>query len=210
MNPLKDLLNKMLTNEQKTELKAQLVKFNVTPVQNAAPVAPVAAAPASTPPAEPSSTGGTLQSGEAVKWDTPTLTTGSKVVVVTPDGELPLPDGEYTLDNGSTFEIMNGAVTEVAPGGEVEVPSEMPMAAADPNDARITALEAQVAQLTEMCNTLKTNHSAQFSDVTKDVDNMKEFFNSLLDTPTAAPIESQIDKTRTKNQIKINRINNLF
>ena len=77
-NPLKDLLNKMLTPEQKAELKAHVEKFNV-----AAPVtAPVVQ--------EPVKMGGEtkLVDGTVVKYDTPTLAVGSVVTIVTPDGEV--------------------------------------------------------------------------------------------------------------------------
>lgn len=215
-NPIKDLLNKYLTNEQKIELKAQIEKFNVAPIQNAAP----STTPAAPTTPDASSQSGKLQDGTEVKWDTPTLSVGSKVTVVTPNGEVPIPDGEYTLDNGSTFEVTNGAVTEVAPGGEVEAPEavapEMAAAPVTPNpdplapangtdenpntESRLVALETAMKQcldmISKMGNPAQMNQvfSEQIEAVKTDLNNVKEVFNSLLDVSTAAPIEKPITK----------------
>jgi len=78
----KEAVNKILSVEQKTELK-ELFSFN-TPV-------PVVA-PENTPVAEPVVMGeAKLVDGTIVKYDTPELVIGSMITVVTPDGEFPAP-----------------------------------------------------------------------------------------------------------------------
>lgn len=53
------------------------------------------------------------------------LAEGTEVKVISEEGEVPIPDGEYEMENGSTFTTKNGVVepltpAEEAPEGEAE------------------------------------------------------------------------------------------
>jgi len=73
----------------------------------------------------------TLVDGTVVKVEGDSLVEGAKVVVVTPDAELPAPDGVHELKDGTKIETKDGMITmvmevmeDVIEGEEPEVPSE--------------------------------------------------------------------------------------
>jgi len=186
MNPIKDLFKKainMLPADEQKELYAQLEKFNMP-----APVAPVAAAPVQM--------GGEakLSDGTVVKYDTPALAVGSMITVVTPEGELPAPNGEHTLEDGTKIETVDGKVTSVeAP--EMETPA--PVAQSAPVVPTLpAAFETEVkenfASVKKENETLKaelSKNAEAIASISKDVEAMKSFFNSLMEVPTAKPVE---------------------
>ena len=117
----KEAVNKILSAEQKAELKG-LFTFNTpTPVVE----------PENTPVAEPVVMGeAKLVDGTIVKYDTPELVIGSMITVVTPDGEFPAPAGKHTLENGTVVTVdETGKVIEIATKEE-ETPEVVVEAAA--------------------------------------------------------------------------------
>jgi hypothetical protein len=88
----------------------------------------------------------TLKDGTKVMIDTDAPAVGSKVDVVTDAGNVPAPDGEYDLEDGSKIVVVGGIITEVKPT-EVE-PIEA--AASNPIEDRLAALEARLVACEEM------------------------------------------------------------
>ena len=68
----------------------------------------------------------TLDSGQEIQTDAEAFAVGVSVFVVNDEGEqIPLPDGEYTLQDGSMLVVAEGAVTEVKEAeAEAEVEAE--------------------------------------------------------------------------------------
>lgn len=61
----------------------------------------------------------TLDSGQEIQTDAEAFAVGVAVFVVNDEGEqIPLPDGEYTLQDGSMLVVAEGAVTEVNEASE--------------------------------------------------------------------------------------------
>lgn len=57
-----------------------------------------------------------LQDGSAkLVWDGDSLTQGVEVMIETPDGFLPAPDGVHTLEDGTAIEVAGGIVAAVKP-----------------------------------------------------------------------------------------------
>jgi len=101
----KEAVNKILSAEQKAELKG-LFTFN-TPVPVIEPENTLVAEPVAMGEAK-------LMDGTVVKYDTPELVIGSMITVVTPDGEFPAPVGEHTLENGTVVTVdETGKVIEI-------------------------------------------------------------------------------------------------
>src|SRR6056300_1091368 len=56
----------------------------------------------------------TLDSGQEIQTDAEAFAVGVAVFVVNDEGEqIPLPDGEYTLEGGAVLVVAEGAVSEV-------------------------------------------------------------------------------------------------
>tara|TARA_R110002126_G_scaffold62270_1_gene160457 strand:+ start:5107 stop:5721 length:615 start_codon:yes stop_codon:yes gene_type:complete len=60
----------------------------------------------------------TLESGEAVRA-IPTLAVGSVMSLISPDGDIPAPDGSHTLVDGTQVVVLDGIISEVV---ESEIP----------------------------------------------------------------------------------------
>lgn len=180
-NPLKDLLNEMLTPEQKTKLKSHL-KFEEAPKPEE-PVAPVAE--------EKKMAEATLEDGTVIKYDTEVLAVGSMVSVVTPDGELPAPNGTHTLSDGTVIEVMDGKVVALTPV-EVVAPVE-PVAPVSDMAVQFSKIEKENETLKSELSNLKSEIEKQ----SKEVEAIKSFFKDLLEVPTEKPVEKvhKVDKT---------------
>lgn len=63
-----------------------------------------------------------------INFDGDTIATGLAVTMTAPDGsELPLPDGEYSLEGGMNISVMGGLVEEVSTAKEEATDTETPM-----------------------------------------------------------------------------------
>lgn len=79
-----------------------------------------------------------LADGTAIMIQGDSLVAGAIVSVMTEAGEAPLPDGEYTLEDGTVFEVAGGSVAEVkAPAATAE--EGMAQEGAAPNAAAAPA-----------------------------------------------------------------------
>lgn len=194
----KEAVNKILSAEQKAELKG-LFTFN-TPV-------PVVE-PENTPVAEPVVMGeAKLVDGTIVKYDTPELVIGSMLTVVTPDGEFPAPAGEHTLENGTVVTVdETGKVIEIATKEE-ETP-EVVVEAAAPVAMAVTPEEKQ-AIMDEVMAIFEPRIKALEDAIlvsqaaSSELKNKFSEFGKLLDLPTNEPTKVIENKFQSKlNKIK--------
>jgi len=66
------------------------------------------------------------EDGQAT-FESDNFAVGEAVFIVTPDGNIPCPEGEFALENGNTMTVdANGTIVEIATKGE-EAPEEEPM-----------------------------------------------------------------------------------
>jgi len=195
----KEAVNKILSVEQKTELK-ELFTFN-TPV-------PVVA-PENTPIAEPVAMGeAKLMDGTIVKYDTPELVIGSMITVVTPDGEFPAPAGEHTLENGTVVTVdETGKVIEIATKEE-ETPEAPEVAPVTPAAMAVTPEEKQ-AIIDEVVAMFEPRIKALEDAIlvsqasTSELQSKFSEFGKLLDLPTNEPTKVVENKFQSKlNKIK--------
>ena len=113
------------------KLKGLIEKFNVEPIVST----------------EQSFTEAKLMDGVTiVQFDAPELAQGVAVNVVTPEGILPMPDGEYYLEDGSMLVVMGGLVAEyekaeAMPEGETNAPA----AVAEPTTPATGEMEVKTA-----------------------------------------------------------------
>jgi hypothetical protein len=193
----KEAVNKILSAEQKAELKG-LFTFN-TPV-------PVIE-PENTPVAEPVTMGeAKLMDGTVVKYDTPELVIGSMITVVTPDGEFPAPVGEHTLENGTVITVdETGKVIEIEAKEEtpeVVVEPVAPVAMAVTPEEKQAIIDEVIAMFEPRIKALEDAILVSQS-ASSELQNKFSEFGKLLDLPTNEP--SKV--VENKFQSKLNKIN---
>lgn len=193
----KEAVNKILSVEQKAELKG-LFTFN-TPV-------PVIE-PENTPVAEPVVMGeAKLMDGTVVKYDTPELVIGSMITVVTPDGEFPAPVGEHTLENGTVItvdeagKVIEIEVKEETP--EVVVEPVAPVAMAVTPEEKQAIIDEVIAMFEPRLKALEDAILVSQS-ASSELQNKFSEFGKLLDLPTNEPTKVVENKFQSKlNKIK--------
>jgi|694.fasta_scaffold10264_25 hypothetical protein len=193
----KEAVNKILSAEQKAELKG-LFTFN-TPV-------PVIE-PENTPVAEPVAMGeAKLMDGTVVKYDTPELVIGSMITVVTPDGEFPAPVGEHTLENGTVITVdETGKVIEIEAKEqtpEVVVEPIAPVAMAVTPEEKQAIMDEVIAMFEPRIKALEDAILVSQS-ASSELQNKFSEFGKLLDLPTNEPTKVVENKFQSKlNKIK--------
>jgi chromosome segregation ATPase len=101
------------------------------------------------------------------------LSEGTKVFVITEEGNIPLPDGTYELEDGKTIiSVAEGLITDVSekpeepveevPTEAAEIPAETPeveveVAPATDVEAKLKELEDKLASLEEKVNSLSAS-----------------------------------------------------
>ena len=113
------------------KLKGLIDKFNVEPIVST----------------EQSFTEAKLMDGVTiVQYDGEELAQGMPVNVVTPEGILPMPDGEYYLEDGSKLVVMGGLVAEYEKAEELpEGETNAPVAVAEPTTPATGEMEVKTA-----------------------------------------------------------------
>ncbi len=193
----KEAVNKILSAEQKAELKG-LFTFN-TPV-------PVIE-PENTPVAEPVAMGeAKLMDGTVVKYDTPELVIGSMITVVTPDGEFPAPVGEHTLEDGTVITVdETGKVIEIESKEEtpeVVVEPIAPVTMAVTPEEKQAIMDEVIAMFEPRLKALEDAILVSQS-ASSELQNKFSEFGKLLDLPTNEPTKVVENKFQSKlNKIK--------
>lgn len=140
----------------------------------------------------------TLESGEAVRA-TPTLAVGSVLSLISPEGDIPAPDGSHTLTDGTKVVVLEGVISEV-------VEAVAPVAEASPDEI---AMKEQIETLKTENETLKLsiaeNKEAmelKFAELETKIAShnkinelLNEAFVALSEVPVSTP--SQPVKTET-------------
>lgn len=131
------------------------------------------------------------------------------------NNQTPLPDGTYTLEDGRTFSVVGGKVTDLkdaatdAPAEGDNVAMEAPAEEAvetpaddaneeDDTDARLTALETQVGLITDKVN--------QIIDMINNTSNVAMSTKEKLDEFMAQPVErteAPIERKMTHQEKRI-------
>jgi len=112
------------------KLKGLIEKFNVEPIAT-----------------EQSFTEAKLMDGVTiVQYDAEELAQGMPVNVVTPEGILPMPDGEYVMEDGSKLVVMGGLVAEYEKAEELpEGETITPVAVAEATTPATGEMEVKTA-----------------------------------------------------------------
>ena len=113
----------------------------------------------------------TLDSGQEIQTDAEAFAVGVSVFVVNDEGEqIPLPDGDYTLADGSMLVVAEGAVSEVreaeaAPEVEAEEDKEEEMQAQEVEaSSEVLTREAVAGMIAEAVAEAKKEFSSQIKE----------------------------------------------
>lgn len=209
--------NAMIPDGLKAQFKALIKRFNL-PVQPVAPpVAPAAVDPAAAPA---QLTEATLADGTVIKYDTPSLAQGSVVTVVSPEGEMPCPEGEHKLQDGTTIKVVSkdgkSVVESVTPAVQEPAAPAAQAAAPTVTPEQVAAIQkvlqgyeaAFASHKTEKENLIKELNEVKekFTAMEKNVSDFMALFNDLMEVPSAQPVEKPKNKQELKGINKfINR-----
>jgi hypothetical protein len=159
-----------------------------------------------------------LMDGTIVRYET--LEVGMPLMVIDEAGnELPAPDGEHELEDGTKITVESGIITEVASKAEEmpeeEMPLEQPMAAVETvTKEDFETLKSEVADLKTKFEEFSKINEALASDNVSMKEIVKETFSiveKLAKVPTENPVSvrsnNPFKKTITREQELENLIN---
>jgi Asp-tRNA(Asn)/Glu-tRNA(Gln) amidotransferase C subunit len=145
---------------------------------------------------------GKLKTGELLVWEGDALAQGVAIMIETPEGLLPAPDGVHELEDGSMVEVSGGIVTAVkpaemeepeteapavtAPVAEQSAPSTSPAAkAVIESTIKETRFSKEEAEELFMAKTDKEALEAKFTEQSESINTLSKKVNELTSQLTA-------------------------
>jgi uncharacterized protein GlcG (DUF336 family) len=144
----------------------------------------------------------TLEGGQIIQTEAEEWAVGVPVFVVNDEGEqIPLPDGDYTLEDGTTFTVAEGAV------------AAWTAAAVEVEDAKEEEKMSEVLTREEVQNMIAdalNNINAQLSAVTKAIEEKEAKIEKLAKSSTPkvpkAPVQKQSTPLNLSNLSEAERV----
>ena len=188
-----EAINKAIPADLKSKFIAFFKKFNVAPLPVVPPVAP--------PPVQLQEA--KLKDGTVIKYDTPALTTGSVVVLVTEAGELAVPEGDHILEDGSTIKVVTKDGKSVV---EMITPAVVTPPVPD-MQAAITAMRSEFAAQAQAREVKITELEGKLTAMDTQFREFTQLFEQVISTPSEGPITPPKNKNLNKEGINayINR-----
>lgn len=137
---------------------------------------------------------GVLEGGQAIMTDSEEWGVGANVFIEEDGERIPLPDGDYKLEDGTPF-VVEGGVVSAWGAAEEEAKEEEELSEENPVEDRIAALEEGVSALAEGMEKI-------LSEFSKDsgVDTLKEQVENLsleLEKVKAEPVTKSVNDVQT-------------
>jgi len=161
----------------------------------------------------------TLDSGQEIQTEADSFAVGASVFVVNDEGEqIPLPDGEYTLQDGSMLVVAEGAVTEVKeaaeePAVEAEEEKEEEMTAEVKEveaSTEVLTREAVAGMIAEAIEATKAEFSSQIEERDAKITELsKQATKSLSRAPKMEAV-APVDLKSLSIQERVAAIHNQF
>ena len=116
------------------------------------------------------------EDGQAT-FESDNFAVGEAVFIVTPDGNIPCPEGEFALENGNTMTVdANGTISEIATKEE-ETPEAEPMTEAPSGD---TSTPAETPMASVPKKTVKSKTEMEESYFSKQISELEAKFEARL------------------------------
>lgn len=138
----------------------------------------------------------TLESGEAVRA-TPTLAVGSVMSLISPDGDIPAPDGSHTLVDGTQVVVLDGIISEVVEAVAVAETPDMVEMKSDMGTLKTEneKLKMSIQENAKAVDLKFAELEAKIANHNKINELLNEAFVALSEVPASTP--SQPVKTET-------------
>lgn len=162
----------------------------------------------------------TLDSGQEIQTDAEAFAVGVAVFVVNDEGEqIPLPDGEYTLQDGSMLVVAEGAVTEVKeaeaeePAVEAEEDKEEEMSE-EPKEveasSEVLTREEVAGMIAEAIEATKAEFSSQIEERDAKITELSKQATKSLSRAPKMEVKAPVDMTKLSMKERIAAIQNQF
>ena len=163
----------------------------------------------------------TLDSGQEIQTDAEAFAVGVAVFVVNDEGEqIPLPDGEYTLQDGSMLVVAEGAVTEVNEASEEpaveaeedkeEEMSEEPKAEEVEASSEVLTREEVAGMIAEALEATKAEFSSQIEERDAKITELSKQATKSLSRAPKMEVKAPVDMTKLSMKERIAAIQNQF
>jgi len=128
-----------------------------------------------------------LVDGTEIKVEGEGLVEGAKVVVVTPDAEIPAPDGKHELEDGTKVETKDGVIVSVEEALQENGEGE-PMPEGEPK-AEVKSGEPSIEiEMLEMLKDFVKKMSEKMSNMEQKMSEVESQFSAFKKEPAAKPI----------------------
>ena len=139
-----------------------------------------------------------LVDGTVVKVDGDAIVEGAKVVVVTPDAEIPAPDGIHELESGDKIETKDGVIVRYE-----QMVDEEPVGVPEVEEPETPAMDAPHLMSGEIMDMLKEFISKMGEKVSKmeqNYNSLQNEFNSFKKQPAAKKIaDGKVESFKLNN-----------
>lgn len=135
-----------------------------------------------------------------IKYDGDMPAVGMPVMTITEQGELPLPDGEYELEDGTYMVIVGGVISEIKPAEQTEEVD--PNATPTPNDMGDKPVTGAQAKAIVESIVKETRFAEQIADLNKEITELKTVKENFATQKESAEKELKDLKEKFEKQSK--------
>ena len=163
----------------------------------------------------------TLDSGQEIQTEAESFAVGASVFVVNDEGEqIPLPDGEYTLADGSMLVVAEGAIVEVNEASEEpaveaeedkeEEMSEEPKAEEVEASSEVLTREEVAGMIAEAIEATKAEFSSQIEERDAKITELSKQAAPSLSRAPKMEVQAPVDLKSLSIQERVAAIHNQF
>lgn len=160
----------------------------------------------------------TLESGQEIQTDAEAFAVGVSVFVVNDEGEqIPLPDGDYTLADGSTLVVAEGAVVEVNEASEepeVEAKEEEEEMSEEPQEveasSEVLTREEVAGMISEAIEATKAEFSSQIKERDAKITELSKQATKSISRAPKMEVQAPVDLSKLSITERVAAIHNQF
>jgi hypothetical protein len=160
----------------------------------------------------------TLDSGQEIQTDAEAFAVGVAVFVVNDEGEqIPLPDGDYTLSDGSMLVVAEGVVAEVneaseepAVEAEEDKEEEMPEVEEVEASSEVLTREEVAGMIAEAIEATKAEFASQIEDRDAKITELSKQATKSISRAPKMEVQAPVDLSKLSLTERVAAIHNQF